>query len=269
MSANNKHSVPGLRRLQRHFQRHVLASSTEIVAHITGTQKTSSETRLAIYAEGYRTRLTESLAMDFPALHTLLGEKGFEELAHAYIAVHPSEHFSMRYFGRHLSEFLAHTSPHVDMPVLSEMAVFEWRLRSAFDAADADVRSVNDIEAIEPSRWGHMQFGFHPSVNRLDLSWNVPAIWNAVEKTEELPTPEASDFPIPWLIWRQDLKTYFRSLTVDEAGSIDALMAGRSFAWVCEQLSGWIEPTSVATHAARLVKRWISDGLIASVSIRK
>ncbi|MDH3687949.1 MAG: DNA-binding domain-containing protein [Gammaproteobacteria bacterium] len=255
--------------LQRYFQRHVLASSTEIVTHITDTQKTSSETRLAIYAEGYRTRLTAGLTGDFPALHTLLGEKGFEELAHAYIDVHPSEHFSMRYFGRHLSEFLARASPHVDMPVLSEMAAFEWRLRSAFDAADADVRSVNDIEAIEPSRWAHMRFGFHPSVNRLDLSWNVPAIWNAVEKTQELPAPEASDFPIPWLIWRQDLKTYFRSLTIDEAGSIDALMAGRSFARVCEQLCGWIEPESVAAHAARLLKRWVSDGLIASVSIRK
>lgn len=269
MSANNKHPVPGLRTLQRQFQRHVLASSTEIVTHITGPQKTNSETRLAIYAEGYQTRLTEGLAADFPALHTLLGNKGFEELAHAYIDVHPSEHFSMRYFGRHLSEFLARTSPYVDMPVLSEMAAFEWRLRNAFDAADADVCSVNDIEAIEPPRWGHMRFGFHPSVNRLDLSWNVPAIWNAVEKTEQLPTPEASDFPIPWLIWRQDLKTYFRPLTADEAGSIDLLMAGQSLAWVCEQLCGWIEPENVAAHAARLVKRWVSDGLIASISIRK
>jgi hypothetical protein len=269
MSANDKHSVPGLRRLQRHFQRHVLVGSDEMVAHITGTQKTSSETRLAIYAEGYRTRLTEGLAADFPALHTLLGEKEFEALAHAYIDVHPSEHFSMRYFGRHLSEFLARTSPHVDTPVLSEMAAFEWRLRSAFDAADVDVRSVNDIEAIEPSRWGHMQFGFHPSVNRLDLSWNVPAIWNAVEKNGELPKPDANDIPIAWLIWRQDLKIYFRSLTIDEAASIDALIAGRSFAQICEQLCGWIGPESVAAHAARLVKRWVSDGLVVSVSIRE
>ena len=269
MSANSKDSAPELRRLQRQFQRHVLAGSNEIVTHITGTEKTSSETRLAIYVEGYRTRLTEGLAADFPALHTLLGEKGFEALVHAYIDVHPSEHFSMRYLGSHLSEFLARTSPHVDLPVLSEMAAFEWRLRSAFDAADADVRSVSDIEAIEPSRWGHMRFGFHPSVNRLDLSWNVPAIWNAVEENEELPKPDANDMPIPWLIWRQDLKTYFRSLTIDEAGSIDALVAGRSLSQVCEQLREWIEPEIVAAHAARLVKRWVSDGLIERVSIRK
>lgn len=268
MKANNKDSAPALRRLQRHFQRHVLAGSTEIVTHVTGA-RISSEARLAIYVEGYRTRLTEGLAADFPALHTLLGAKGFEELAHAYIHVHPSKHFSMRCFGHHLSEFLKRTSPYVDMPVLSEMASFEWQLLSAFDAGDADVRSVNDIEAIEPSQWGHMRFRFHPSVNRLNLSWNVPAIWNATGKTEELPTPEASDFPIPWLIWRQDLKTYYRSLTVDEAGSIDALMAERSFAWVCEQLCGWIEPESVASHAACLVKRWLNDGLIASISIRK
>ena len=269
MSANNKDSAPGLRRLQRQFQRHVLAGSNEIVAHITGTQKTSSEARLAIYVEGYRVRLTEGLAADFPALHTLLGEQGFESLVHAYIDVHPSEHFSMRYLGSHLSEFLARTSPHVDMPVLSEMAAFEWRLRSAFDAADADVCSVGDIEAIEPSRWGHMRFGFHPSVNRLDLSWNVPAIWNAVEKNEELPKPDANDMTLPWLIWRQDLRTYFRSLTIDEAGSLDALIAGRSLSQVCEQLCQWIEYGVVATHAARLVKRWVSDGLIERVSIRK
>ncbi len=50
---------------------------------------------------------------------------------------------------------------------------------------------------------------------------------------------------------------------------MDVLMMGRPFAGVCEQLCEWIEPESVAAHAARLVKRWVSDGLIASVSIRE
>ncbi len=269
MSTTNKDVARQLRQLQRHFQQHVLAGSNEIVTYVTDRQTASGEQGLTVYVEGYRARLTEALATDFFGLHALLGEKGFESMAHAYIAVHPSEHFSLRYLGSHLTEFFARTETYADRPFLREMAAFEWQLRSAFDAADADVCSVNDIEAIESPSWGHMRFDFHPSVKRLDLRWNVPAIWSAVESNRELPEPDAKDVPQPWLIWRQDLKTYFRSLAMDESVSLDALIAGQHFAQVCEQLCEWIEADSVATHAAHLLKRWVSDGLIASVSIGK
>lgn len=255
-----------LRGIQRHFQRHVLAGCKEIATHITDTGSAGSDARLAVYAEGYRHRLAEALTVDFPALRTLLGESKFDVLVRGYIAKHPSAHFSTRFLGNCFSEFLANNSAYAKTPALSELAEFEWQLRTAFDAADADIYSVDDIGAIEPSKWGCVQLRLHPSVRRLDLAWNVPAIWNAAESNHVLPTPKTNDVPVPWLIWRQDLKTNFRSLTIDEAVSIDIVIAGKSFGEVCEQLCQWIDANSVPSHAARLMKRWASDGLIVDVS---
>ena len=58
-----------------------------------------------------------------------------------------------------------------------------------------------------------------------------------------------------WVIWRQELKTYFRSLPVDEAWAIDTAVAGGTFTEICEGLTEWIDAQNVAVHAAGLLKQ--------------
>jgi len=45
------------------------------------------------------------LAADYPALKRWLGD-ACDEVFERYIAAHPSEHFSLRYFGQHMSKYL-------------------------------------------------------------------------------------------------------------------------------------------------------------------
>jgi len=42
--------------------------------------------------------------------------------------------------------------------------------------------------------------------------------------------------------------------------------AGESFASICEGLVEWIDAQNVALHAAGLLKRWITDGMIANIA---
>ena len=256
-----------LRRLQEDFQGYLLTLDARMHPHVLGSAQVGAEERLAIYANAYRLRLLEALATDYPGLHSVLGDDEFDAMGRAYIAAHPSPYFSLRWFGDRMSEFLRTTEPYSKYPVFTEMAAFEWAKSDSFDAADNAVASINDMTVIPLDAWPGLRFVPHPSLRRLDLRWNVPTVWKEIEAGREPPALEESDYPIAWLVWRQDLLTYFRSLNVDEAWALDALLRGETFAAICEGLTEWIDAQNIAVHAAGLLKQWLTDGLISEIRI--
>ncbi len=257
-----------LRQLQKDFQRYLLDRGGPVADYIVGTEKVDASVRLEIYADAYRLRLLEALETDFVALRAYVAQDAFEEIGLRYIDAHPSDHFSLRYFGRHMSRFLASTAPYCGNTLLSELAAFDWALADAFDAPDSPVVRVEDVAAVAPADWPALCFVPHASLIRLDLSWNAPAIWKAVdEKVETLPAPERSEHPVAWAIWRKELTTYFRSLGVDEAWSMDAMLCGETFGTICEGLCEWIDAKNVAAHAAGLLKGWVLEGMIKRIAL--
>jgi hypothetical protein len=256
-----------LRELQEQLQSHLLDGDPRIAQRIVGTPRVNVPTRLAIYSEAYRLRLLEALRVDFPALHTLAGDAEFARIGRAYIDVHPSGHFSIRYFGQHLTGFLRQDDRWRALPVFAEMAAFEWALGLSFDAFDNPLIGVEDVAAIPPGAWSHMRLGLHPSLQRLDLLWNVPGLWKAIEEEQPPQAPVAADYPLAWVIWRRDLKTFFRSAPVDEACALDLLRQGESFASMCEGLCEWIDEAQVAAQAAIYLHRWVQDGLVSRIEL--
>jgi len=256
-----------LRRLQEDFQGYLLTLDARMHPHVHGSTQVSAEERLAIYANGYRLRLLEALGTDYPGLHTVLGDDDFDAMGRAYIAAHPSPYFSLRWFGDQMSEFLRSTAPYSQYPVFAEMAAFEWAKSDAFDAADSTVANISDMAAIPPDAWPSLRFVPHPSLRRLDLRWNVPTVWKEIDAGQEPPELVENDYPVAWLVWRQDLLTYFRSLNVDEAWALDAMQRGETFADLCEGLKEWIDAQNVAVHAVGLLKQWLTDGLISEIRI--
>jgi hypothetical protein len=257
-----------LRHLQERLQSYVLEDDRGIEEQVISTSKISACARLEIYAEAYRLRLLGALENDFPALKALLGNEAFSKLGRTYIEAHPSHHFSLRYFGRHLKRFLTHTSPYRQAPWLAEMAAFEWALGEVFDAADSRTLTLDEIATIPPMKWAQMRLHFHPSVHRLDLHWNVPLLWKAIDQHESPGPPVESHIPLPWVLWRQDLKNYFRSLKEDEAWALDAAQAGKTFGTICEGLCIWHEEAKVPQQAAILLQRWVTDGLLSRIDIK-
>ena len=261
--------------LQSDFQSFLLRREESLLDRVSGTAKVDAQTRVAIYYDAYRLRLLEALDANYPVLHAWIGDDEFEQLGLAYLDAHPSRHFSIRYFGHRLPEFLG-TETYRERPYLAEMATLELALSEAFDAADDSLVKIEDMAGISPDAWPTMRFRFHASMRRLNLRWNVPTIWNPInrnieaekndeEPTAEVPAPAAEEYPRSWLIWREALKTYFRSLPVDEAWAIDTAVAGGTFAEICEGLVEWIDAQNVAVHAAGLLKQWITNGLISEI----
>lgn len=251
--------------LERDFQALVLNGTPGIERAVVGTARVPVETRLAIYSNAYRARLTEALEHNYPKLAQLLGARQFAELALLCIAEHPSSHYSVRWFGERLSELLASTSPYREQPLLTELARWEWSMTLAFDAADVDVVTAAKLADYAPEAWGELVFVLHPSVQLLSLHTNAPLVWSALSRDEAPPPGVREATARDWLVWRRGLDTLYRSLSAAEGRALEAARGRTNFAAICEVLAAELGEDSAALEAAKLLARWLQDGLVSVV----
>jgi hypothetical protein len=265
MNENVSGAPSSLVELQRHFQAYLLNPSAGSPAALRGDGCASGAQRAEVYAEAYRLRLIEALMADYPVLLALLGEDDFAALERVYAEVHPSRYASIRWFGRHLRRFLQDDAKYRERPELAELAAFEWALSEAFDAAEAQVVSPEALAALPAARWPDLRLRFHPTLRRVELRFNTPEVWRALNQKASPPPFEALDSPQAWIVWRSDLKLFFRRLEAPEAQAFDALYQNRRFADVCEDLCAWLPAENVAATAAGFLARWLTEGWIADV----
>ena len=267
-----------LRELQRDFQRHLQIpdnlTATDsiqddaIISAIVDAPRLSAAARLGIYRNMYRVRLIDALHDTYPVLHQILGDEVFFGLGEAFVAAQPSVHRSIRWYGRELAEYLSRELPYAEQPILSEIAALEWTLSEVFDAADAVPLERNALQALDPLSWPELTFRFHPSLRRMALSWNTVAVWQAVTREEEPPQPELAAAPVPWVLWRQNLQNYFRSLDAAENAALDAALAGRCFEEICAALGNWLPEEEIPLRAAALMGTWADGGMVVGTDPR-
>ncbi len=260
--------MSALPELQRRFQAYLMRADPGLLADVVSTPEASSRERLEVYANAYRARLTEALDTDYPGVHGLLGDDQFLSLAHAYVDARPSAHPSIRWFGAGLAGFLADTEPYAGQPLLAELARFEWCQGEVFDAADAQPATVDELAALPPAEWGSLVVELHPAQRLLDLWWNAPAVWQALDGGNEPPAPQRAPHPLRWVMWRKDLSPHWRSLEVDEAWALEHAANGGDFASLCEGLLEWLDATAVPSRAAGFLRQWLADGLVRGLTTR-
>ena len=253
-----------LAELQRDFQRHVMHGHERIVDAVAGTPRVPATLRLGIYSEAYRLRLTDALASTLPRLQQLVGDDQFAAIAKEYIDLSPSSYPSIRWFGEQLPLLLRQSFP--EQPWVAELASWEWAIAAAFDGADADPVGIDALAAVAPEQWPTLRFEFHPTVQCLQMRTNAPLVFKAQAADAQPPDCVALDEPQPWLIWRQGLKTQYRSLAADESAALEVMRAGGTFEDLCDTLCGWHDADAVPAQAAGLLKRWVVEQMIVGVS---
>lgn len=255
-----------LRAAQLAFASAVLGAEHRVPRAIARAPRGARRGRFEIYREGYRLRLTESLATDYPATRVVLGTDRFAALAREFVATHPSPYFNLRWYGGELADFLGAQCHDDDAPIAA-LAAFEWAVAGAFDAADANPVAVEDMARIPHTAWPRLAFTLHPSVRRVDVPPQVPELWRVATGGESLPSPHAAgDALTPWIVWRRDLRVVYRRLAPDEAEALDRAAAGATFADLCVGLSAHVPETQTPARAAGLLKRWIEDGVIGGLA---
>ncbi|MGO2414978.1 MULTISPECIES: HvfC/BufC N-terminal domain-containing protein [Cobetia] len=228
----------------------------------------TAEERLGIYATAYRLRLFEVLGGDFEAVHTLIGDDDFAALCRDYLTTHPPSHYSIRWAGQQFPAFVAQRES--VLPVVREMAEFEWALGLALDAPEAHYLSVETLQQLPPEDWPALHLAAHPSLCRLDFHHDTPALWKAIDNDEPPRAPVQSETIVAWLVWRQPTEAapevHFRSLAPLEALALDAIIAadatGLSFAALGELLTPEVGPEEAPGHAINLLIQWLPAGML-------
>jgi len=254
-----------LLRLQNQFQDYLLNHDPNFENQIVNTPHFPAKKRLAIYKNAYQLRLIDGLASHYPVLQTYLGTKQFQKCAREYMMSFPSRYRSIRWFGNELPRFLIEHPKYSKRPYLSELAEFEWSLTLTFDAADSMTLQLDDIQKIPADSWANMYFHPIAALQRMDLSWNTVAIWQAMMNGSTIKKPRQNQKIMPWIIWRNRYDNQFHSLSQEEAWAIDAIIDGKNFGNLCEGLCQWIDESQVGLYAASLLKGWIVGGLLSEV----
>ncbi|HLF98338.1 MAG TPA: DNA-binding domain-containing protein [Methylococcaceae bacterium] len=254
-------TATSLAELQRRFQTAILSGAGTAPEFVAAASANDAELRFRIYRDAYRLRLAEALAADYPALQVLLGAKAFADLACAYAESRPSRHYSIRWAGAGLAEFLG------DRADLADLARFEWALSEAFDAKDATPLDAAALSTLPVEQWPKLRLSFHPSLRSIVLNYSAAELWRAIREGEPSPSLAEEAEAKDWLVWRRGLAIYYRPLGEGEAWALDAAGNDTVFADWCEGLSRMPDgATDAAATAANLLHRWVADGLIVGVS---
>ena len=254
--------------LQNDFQAYLLDSNLQhkkngaaFSKKIVNDKKVGVKKRLGIYADGYRLRIIEALASAYPILKAWLGDDLFDKTARSYIDQHPSTYRNMRWVGDVMCEHLTKTLP--KHPIAAEIAQFEWALSLAFDAEDAPTLTLQNLAKIPPEKWGDLRFKFHPAVQLFSQKYNVLLVWQALN-SDETP-PKATQINEPYVVWRKDLNSHYRSLEHAEYKAIQSVILGTSFGELCESLQENDSEEEATMQAAQYLSGWLNGGLITAM----
>ena len=255
-----------LKEIQDAFTKNIMADDQSIVEHVIGTKKASNKLRLAIYGNAYRERLIESLCNDYEMMEKLLGEDNFRLICTSYIEKYPSTYYSLRWFGKDFPGFLEYSPEKGNHDWEAELAHLEWQFIEAFDSANIEIVSEVDAAAIPPESWPTLSMVFHPSVRLPNLWWNTLDLWKAAKEDKQPPQPVRLSQQSFCLMWRDELRTQYRSLEADEAVALSAALAGANFTEICTAIATEIDDQEqVPMKAASFLKTWLAAGLLTDL----
>jgi hypothetical protein len=253
--------VSDLRTLQQQVQQAVLADQPQLPDGWPGDELASSSERLDVYRRGYRIRLHDALASEFPGLALMAGRR-FEHLLTGYIEAHPSGHYNIRWHGAGLAAFLDYGLPWSRQPALADMARLDWAISTVFDAADEAVIAPADLAGLPGDAWVNLRLRTLGHLQLLPHDCNIDAFRRAADRGAPRPHLRRYAKRRHLLVWRQALAVRYRAVDDDERLALTTLIQDGTFSQLCERLADRHGPTTAMPRAAQLLHRWLDDGLI-------
>ncbi|HEY5724164.1 MAG TPA: DNA-binding domain-containing protein [Allosphingosinicella sp.] len=184
---------PGLAELQLWTHKAILrggANPDTAEALIRESGALRPEARLAIYAEGYKARLIESLGGEFPALKCLVGESVFALFATGYIAARPPGHFSLYALGAGFADHLEATKPPGEETALPAQLARLERARAEVQRAEGLERLGDGVIAAGSALTPGLRLRVPDSVRLLRLGFDFRPLIAAADAGDPPVVPE-------------------------------------------------------------------------------
>ncbi|MGC2209771.1 MAG: putative DNA-binding domain-containing protein [Candidatus Korobacteraceae bacterium] len=192
------------------------------VALVKPNSRLSSLERLEIYNRSYWSRVLDALGEDFLGVRAVVGAKGFEQIRRRYLDDCPSESFTMRNLGRHLSAWMERNRAVVgaNYEIALDMARLEWAEIESFDAAEHERLGPAEIAAMGPASTLHlqphlqtMQAGYEVDTLLLEVRNSIKRRGSAVRAVTQTRIARARAMdPVYLAIHRHELVVHYKRL---------------------------------------------------------
>lgn len=239
-------------------------SVDELERLVTPGKELSGLERISIYADMYVLRLLDVLREDFPVLLHALGPQRFEELGRAYVVAHPSRHYNLNQFGRHMAAFVA-TRDHKHTAFLAELATLERAATESFDAERADALTKAQLEALRPEQWPALALELVPSVRLLAFRHPVNRYYVDVREERKPRIPKAGESWV--LVYRKDWMVWRAHLSREQHALLSALAAGAPLGAALEQCARRTELDAERLQQGLVpwFREWSAEGIFRSL----
>ena len=116
------------------LQTAIVANKPELAMGLLGRKTSSLPSRLNAYIQGYRIRLSKTMAADYPALNHYLGEEVFNQYVHSYVEQTPSHSYSIDPYPIGFAHYL---TDHCDSKAAHTIATLESAIAEVFWLPDS------------------------------------------------------------------------------------------------------------------------------------
>ena len=259
-------SEPSLRELQQWMKARIhpgadaSPSASDADRWLNPQRGAPGRERLSVYAAGYLARIREALMEVYEAVHHVVGNPEFSQLAEAYAVCHPSHEYNLSLVGRSVPEFLTTYALTQQLPFLPDLARLEWLVAEAFHAQEAPSLDPTSLKSVSPDMWDHLRLIFHPSVRLVDSSWPLLDIWHARTRKRHAIDIELVNRPQRVLIFRARFQVRCELIDEWQEVFLRSLLEGQTLGAVCAHVADRMG--GVALPVAEWFSHWVRSGLV-------
>ena len=169
----------------------------QFIAELSTVMQLSPADQLAIYRSHLNGAHETTLQQVYPAIHRILGEGYFHQLARLYRIQYPSMHPDLNIYGEYFSEFLTQQIQLHDVLAeycyLPDLARHEFSWHGCYFAKDSQLFDFAKFSAIQESNFDRLTFSVNPSLSIHKTDYPVIEIWQANQHN----TDTAQSFNVP------------------------------------------------------------------------
>lgn len=218
----------------------------------------SPEAQLSAYTRGYRLRLFDAVAEDYPATVHALGKDKFDLWLRTFIECVPSTYTILGRYATQFAVFLKEQAP----PFVAELAVLEAGLAEIFDAHESVPLSREAVAAMSPEAFLAASLSPRDASRLHAFAYPVNRYYSAFCEGKQPPVPEPE---ATWLLiyrhedenWRMALEEGEYHLLKALAESLPVMEAAAQAGRFCN-----ISGEELPLHLQRWLARWLEYGVL-------
>lgn len=184
--------------------------------------------RFAVYRNNVVAGLIEALAVAYPAVAALVGERFFRAVAAAFVRERPPRSPVLIHYGAGFADFLAAFAPAQGVPFVADVARVERAWLEAFHAAEAVPTPIAVLARLSEETLSACRFRLHPSFRLVASRWPVVSLWAANTGRAEHAAVDLRRAETA-LVLRPGDRVLVSASSAPEASFFADLAAGRSF----------------------------------------